>query len=72
MNSTPARKPYQGLVQILQFNRRSYLGAALGVGVAMLALPFLQPILRVVLLLAVAPAIFWMASSLIVSHYVYD
>jgi SAM-dependent methyltransferase len=72
MNSTPARKPYQGLVQILQFNRRSYLGAALGVGVAMLALPFLQPIWRVVLLLAVAPAIFWMASSLIVSHYVYD
>jgi SAM-dependent methyltransferase len=72
MNSTPARKPYQGLVQILQFNRRSYLGAALGVGVAMLALPYLQPIWRVALLLAAAPATFWLASSLIVSHYVYD
>jgi SAM-dependent methyltransferase len=72
MNSTPARKPYQGLVQIWQFNRRSYFGAAMGVGAAMLALPFLHPIWRVALLLAAAPAVFWQASSLIVSHYVYD
>jgi SAM-dependent methyltransferase len=72
MNSIPARRPYQGLVQILQFNWRSYSGATMGVGVAILALPFLHPIWRVALLLAAAPAIFWMASSLIVSHYVYD
>jgi SAM-dependent methyltransferase len=56
----------------LQFNWRSYFGAALGVSVAMLALPFLHPIGRVALLLATAPAMFWLASSLIVSHYVYD
>jgi SAM-dependent methyltransferase len=72
MNSIPVRKPYQSLVQILQFNWRSYFGAAMGVGVAMLALLFLHPIWRVALLLAAAPAMFWLASSLIVSHYVYD
>jgi len=72
MNPIPVRKPYQGLLQILQFNWPSYLGAAIGAGVAILALPFLHPIWRVALLLAVAPAMFWLASSLIVSHYVYD
>ena len=72
MNSIPARRPYQGLVQILQFNWRSYFGAAMGVGVAILALPFLHPISRVALLLAAVPATFWLASSLIVSHYIYD
>src|SRR5579862_8649647 len=56
MNSIPARRPYQGLVQILQFNWRSYFGAAMGVGVAILALPFLHPIWRVALLLAATPA----------------
>jgi SAM-dependent methyltransferase len=39
---------------------------------ALLAIPY-QPLLgRVVLLLFAAPAIFWMAASLLVSHYVYD
>jgi SAM-dependent methyltransferase len=72
MNTIPARKPYQGSVQILQFNWQSYIGTAMGVGAAMLALPFLHPIWRVALLLAAAPATFWLASSLIVSHYIYD
>jgi SAM-dependent methyltransferase len=60
------------LIQILRFNWRSYAGTAIGVVAAMLALPLLHPIWRVVLLLGVAPAIYWLASSLIVSHYVYD
>ena len=72
MNAISARTRYQGLFQILQFNWRSYAGTAMGVCVAMLALPFLPPIGRAVLLLAIAPAFFWLASSLIVSHYVYD
>jgi SAM-dependent methyltransferase len=66
------RRPYQGLLQILQFNRRSYLTAVGSVGVALLALPFLPSPGRAVLLLGTAPALFWMASSLLVSHYVYD
>jgi SAM-dependent methyltransferase len=42
------------------------------VGLAILALPFLPPLGRAAILLGAAPAIFWMASSLIVSYYVYD
>ena len=56
MNAISARTRYQGLFQILQFNWRSYAGTAMGVCVAMLALPFLPPIGRAVLLLAIAPA----------------
>jgi SAM-dependent methyltransferase len=72
MNTIPARKPYQGLFQILRFNWRSYLAAVTCIGLAMLALPFLQPMERALILLAAAPALFWMASSLIASHYIYD
>jgi hypothetical protein len=38
----------------------------------LLALPFLPGLGRTVLLLGVASALFWMTSSLLVSHYVYD
>jgi SAM-dependent methyltransferase len=40
--------------------------------VALLALPFLPGLGRTILLLGIAPALFWMASSLLVSHYIYD
>jgi SAM-dependent methyltransferase len=40
--------------------------------VALLAVPFLPRMLRIGLLIGVAPALFWMVSSLLVSHYVYD
>ncbi|HXE07131.1 MAG TPA: class I SAM-dependent methyltransferase [Acidobacteriaceae bacterium] len=72
MNSIGARGPYQGVLQILQFNRPYYVGAALTVLVAMLALPFLHSAWRIALIVSVVPALFWLASSLIVSHYVYD
>jgi len=72
MNTIPSRRPYQGVIQILQFNWRSYVATAAAVGVALLALPFLPSPGRIVLLLGIAPALFWMTSSLLVSHYVYD
>jgi len=72
MTTAPARKPYQGVVQIFQFNRQSYFFAVTSAAAAMFVLPFLPPLWRTALLLGVAPAIFWMASSLLVSHYVYD
>lgn len=72
MNTIPFRRPYQGVVEILQFNWRSYVTTVGGVGVALLALPFLLSLGRTVLLLGTAPALFWLASSLLVSHYVYD
>jgi SAM-dependent methyltransferase len=72
MSTSSAREPYQGVLQILQFNWRKYLAAGAGIVAAALAWPFLPPLGRVVLLLGVSPALFWTASSLIVSHYVYD
>ena len=72
MNAIPSRRPYQGVVQILQFNWRFYVATAAGVGVALLALPFLPGPSRTVLLLGTAPTLFWLTSSLLVSHYVYD
>jgi SAM-dependent methyltransferase len=72
MNSILSRRPYQGVVQILQFNWRSYVTTVGGVGVALLVLPSLPSLGRTALLLGTAPALFWLASSLLVSHYVYD
>ena len=72
MNATAVRRPRQGVIQILQFNWRSYSSTAAAVAGALLAAPFLPRLLRVGLLIGVAPALFWMVSSLLVSHYVYD
>jgi SAM-dependent methyltransferase len=66
------RGRYQGVLQILQFNWRMYLTAAAGMVAAALAWPFLPFPGRMVLLLGVIPGMFWTASSLMVSHYVYD
>ena len=72
MTATAIRRPYQGVLQIVEFNRRRYLATLICVGAALLVLPHLQPAVRAVVLLYVAPAIFWIVSSLLVSHYVYD
>jgi SAM-dependent methyltransferase len=72
MNGTDARKPYQGVMQILHFNWRIYLATAAGVFAAALAWPLLPHAGRWLLALCGAPALFWMVASLAVSHYVYD
>ncbi len=72
MNAIPSRRPYQGVVQILQFNWRFYVATAASIGVALLVLPLVPRPGRTILLLGTAPALFWLASSLLVSHYVYD
>lgn len=72
MSTFPARGPYQGLLQILQFNRRMYLLAAAAILAAALAWPFFPTPGRIALLLGAIPGMFWMASSLLVSHYIYD
>jgi len=72
MTPFPIRHPYQGVLQILQFNGRFYAIAAAGVLAALFIAPFLPPTLRTVLALAIVPALFWLVTSLLVSHYVYD
>lgn len=72
MSTIPIRRPYQGVLQILQFNRRSYIVTSAGVAAALLTVPFLPPLGRMGLFLVIAPALFWLTSSLLVSHYVYD
>lgn len=68
----PDRGPYQGVLQILEFNWRMYLATAAGAGVAAHAAPYLPLAARAALWAGVTPALMWMVSSLLVSHYVYD
>jgi SAM-dependent methyltransferase len=72
MNATATRRPWQGVLQILRFNWHSYGATAAVIGVALLSAPFLPRLFRAGLLIAIAPALFWLVSSLLVSHYVYD
>ena len=72
MGHVLTRRPYQGVLQILRFNRRFYVST-----LAAVALPFLLAALlpapwRTLLRIAALPALFWMSSSLLVSHYIYD
>jgi len=72
MNSIALRGRYQGLLQIVNFNGRMYAAALAACAVLCAALPFLGSAERAALAFGLAPAVFWMASSLAVSHYVYD
>jgi hypothetical protein len=66
------RAPYQGLVQIFNYNRPFYIRTVSGV-IGATILSFCLPLtLRAPLLLATGVAAFWTCSSLLVSHYVYD
>jgi SAM-dependent methyltransferase len=72
MSTLPNRRPYQGVLQILRFNATKYLAAAAGILTAALVWPLLPSWGRIALALGIAPLAFWLVSSLIVSHYVYD
>jgi hypothetical protein len=71
---TPPRTRFQGVAQIVRFNWPFYLTAALllaagGCAVLMLSMPFF---VRAMLSAAIAAAAFWLITSLIISHYIYD
>jgi hypothetical protein len=70
--SIPARTPYQGLLQILHYNRPFYTRTLAGVIAATVLAMWLPFTFRALLLLATCAAVFWMCSSLLVSHYIYD
>jgi len=73
-NANPrlARTPYQGAAQILVFNWRMYAGTATAVCVAFAVWPVEGVWAHVATLAFAMPAIFWIATSIAVSHYLYD
>ena len=72
MNAIAARGPFQGVLQIVSFNRRMYMAAMAALVAACIAWPFLGRAERDAMAAGLTMALFWMASSLIVSHHVYD
>jgi SAM-dependent methyltransferase len=72
MNSISNPHPGQGVLQILIFNWRAYAAASAAVCGAMIGAFRLGPTLGRVALLSALPALYWIGSSLLVSHYVYD
>lgn len=68
----PTRGRCQGVLQILRFNRPFYLRTLAGVMAALLLAPYVPDFWRTLLLAGTLPALFWLASSLLVSWYVYD
>jgi len=72
VKSVRARTPFQGVLQIVQFNGRSYVAAILGVCAAGVASLLLLNPARFVVIACTFPPLFWLGSSLLVSHYVYD
>jgi SAM-dependent methyltransferase len=66
------RGPYRGVLQILQYNRRFYGSALAGVAISLFIAPRVTPMWRVLLLSGAALTLFWLCSSLLVSHYIYD
>jgi ubiquinone/menaquinone biosynthesis C-methylase UbiE len=72
VKSVRARTSYQGVIQIVRFNWRSYIVAILVVGTALIASSFLSSYTRLIVIACALPPLFWVATSLITSHYVYD
>lgn len=72
MSPLRERGRYQGVVQILRFNSTKYLAGVAGICGAALVWPLLPSWGHRVLVLGIAPLVFWTLSSVVVSHYVYD
>jgi hypothetical protein len=68
----PSRAPYQGLLQIFKYNRPFYVRTVAGIIAAIILSVWLPVALNVFALLATGTAAFWVCSSLLVSHYVYN
>jgi len=74
-NAAPSgRGPYQGITQILLFNRRFYAGTSIAIAALWLVVPHLAVPqgARLLLLAATLPALYWLGASLLASHYIYD
>lgn len=74
MNADPPHGRYHGLLQILRYNQPMYAkagAASLAAILAVVLLPMPRP-LAALALAGVAAVLLWSASSLLVSHWVYD
>lgn len=71
MTFSAAHESYQGVWQIARFNWRQYAAGAACVTIAAVLANRL-PLFKPELIGGAAMALFWMCSSLLVSHYVYD
>ena len=72
IGTVTSRGQYQGMLQILQYNRRFYGSAVAGVAFTMLISLRAAPMWRALLLSGAGLTLFWLSSSLLVSHYIYD
>ena len=73
-STAPARARFQGAVQIVRFNWPWYAAAVVlvAVGVLILETVSLDRRIAAAVLAGVGLAVFWLASSVVVSHAVYD
>ena len=68
----PERSKYQGVWQIVAYNRGFYLCTFGVAALVLFASWWLPPTLRLIAVACVVVALLWSALSLAVSHYVYD
>jgi SAM-dependent methyltransferase len=68
------RRPFQGMAEIVAFNWRLYAMGIAAFVVASLVLKYaaLGGLWRMIAVLGMAATIFWTASSLVASHWIYD
>lgn len=69
-----SRGPFDGVLQIVRYNWNLYISALFVSAVVVGLVPAIHPptALAVLLILGAVVAVFWLALSLAVSHYVYD
>ena len=67
------RSRYRGMWQVVQYNSGIYACALVIICAAWLFIPLTQPVVERMVMTGIATALlFWLCSSLLVSHYVYD
>ena len=74
MTAIAGRGRFEGVAKIIRFNTRFYIGSILGVVAVVLLLTLIElPVwLKAAVLMGTVLMLFWTASSLFVSWYVYD
>jgi len=73
MSDANKRERYRGMWQVVKYNSGSYAWALLVICAAWISFPYAKPLPeRMAVVGIAAPFVFWLFSSILVSHYVYD